>query len=181
MSLHAYPRSALVGDYIRAGIGFLLTAGPLLWVKPLSVMVYILGCLAILFAIFGIRTYLRQASRLELAAEGARFIGPFGLVIPWAELRQVEMRYFSTQRGRRDGWMQLKLKGAGKPIRVDSSISEFSEVAQTVAHQAVSRELRLDEHTQVNLRSLGVELPDDKSEPAEPPAHVAGEGGGAER
>ena len=58
-----------------------------------------------------------------------------------------------------------------------ASISGFSEVAQTVAHHAVSRELRLDEHTQVNLRSLGVELPDDKSEPAEPPAHVADEGG----
>ena len=78
MSLHSYPRSALVGDYIRAGAGFALTAGPLIWVKPASMMVYILGGLAILFAIFGIRTYVRQATRLELAAEGIRTIGPFG-------------------------------------------------------------------------------------------------------
>ncbi len=181
MSLHSYPRSALVGDYIRAGAGFALTAGPLIWVKPASVMVYILGGLAILFAMFGFRTYVRQATRLELAAEGIRTIGPFGASLPWDALRQVELRFFSTQRSRRDGWMQLKLKGTGKSIRVDSSISEFSDIAETVVRQALDRDVVLDEHTRTNFQSLGVELPNDDPEPAKPRADIAGEGGGVGR
>ncbi len=179
MSLHSYPRSALVGDYIRAGVGFALTAGPLFWVRPASVMVYFLGSLAILFAVFGFRTYLRQATRLELAAEGIRSVGPFGAIIPWDQLRQVEVRFFSTQRGRRDGWMQLKLKGTGRTIRIDSTISEFPDIAHTVVRQAVDRDVRLDEHTRANFQSLGVELPDDDPKPAKPRADIAGEGGRA--
>ncbi len=181
MSLHAYPRSALVGDYVRAGVGFVLTAGPLLWVKPASVMVYILGCLAMLFAIFGFRTYLRQATRLGLTAEDIRSIGPFGTTIRWDELRHVELRFFSTQRSRREGWMQLKMKGAGKRIQIDSTISAFSEIAHTVVRHALDRGVPLDEYTRVNFQSLGVELPDGDPEPAKPSAHVADEGGGAGR
>ena len=178
MSLHNYPRAALVPDYIRAGVGFALTAGPLLLVKPSSVMVYILGCLAALFLVFGLRTYLRQATWLEVAAEGVRAVGPFGAAIPWEELRHVELRFFSTQRSRQDGWMQLRIRGAGKVIRVDSTISEFPSIARTAAFRALERGVELDEHTRANFQSLGVDLPE-HGRPSDAQRDAAGEGGGA--
>ena len=178
MSLHNYPRSALVPDYIRAGIGVALTAGPLLLVKPATVMVYILGCLAALFLVFGFRTYLRQAAWLEVAAEGVRAVGLFGAAIPWQELRNVELRFFSTQRSRRDGWMQLKIRGAGKVIRVDSTISEFPSIARTAAMRALERGVELDEHTRANFQSLGVELPE-HGHLTKAQGDASGEGGGA--
>ena len=77
--------------------------------------------------------------------------------------------------------MQLKLKGTGRPIRIDSSISDFPDIAHKVVRQALDRDVDLDEHTRTNFQSLGVELPDDGPEPAKPRADIAGEGGGVGR
>jgi len=158
MSVHSYQFSDLVPDYLRAGAGFLLTGGPLLLVNPASVMVYVLGGLAALFAVFGIRTGLRQASRIQATAEDVRNVGPLGAVIPWSGLDMLELKYFSTQRNRKDGWMQLKLRGAGKIITVDSNISDFDKLAALCAAHAIDRDLALDEYSRSNLQSLGIAL-----------------------
>ena len=167
MSVHSYQFSDLAPDYLRAGAGFLLTGGPLLLVNPASVMVYVLGGLAALFAVFGIRTGLRQVSRIQATAEDVRNVGPLGAVIPWSGLDMLELKYFSTQRSRKDGWMQLKLRGVGKVITIDSNISDFDKLAALCAAQAINREVALDDNSRANLQSLGIDLGSDVA-PSEP-------------
>ncbi|MCG8689900.1 MAG: hypothetical protein MI806_01705 [Minwuiales bacterium] len=161
MSVHYYDPKALTGDYVRAGIGFALTAGPLLFVDLNSIMVYLLGGLALLFAVFGVRTAQRQVTKLELADEGVRSVGPAGTAIRWDELERVELRFFSTQRARREGWMQLKLKGGGRVIRVDSTISDFTNIARVAAMKAIAAGIPLDRYSVSNFQALNVDLPED--------------------
>ncbi len=174
MSTHTYSRNALIPEYLRSGIGVLLTGGPLLLAEPSAAVFFPLGGLALLFAGYGLRTALRQASRLEVSTEGVRDLGPLGAAIRWDDLDRLELRFFSTQRSRRDGWMQLKLKGAGRAIKVDSTVSAFNELARVCALTALSRGVALDEHSRTNYRALGIELPADESAHG---ADAAGEAG----
>lgn len=163
MSTHTYSPGKLIPEYFRSGVGVLLTGGPLLLAEPSAVVFYPLGGLALLFAVYGLRTALRQASRLEVSGEGVRNLGPFGAEIRWNDLDRLELRFFSTQRSRRDGWMQLKLKGAGRAIKADSTVSEFSELARVCALTALSRGVALDEHSRTNYQALGIDLPADEN------------------
>jgi len=59
MTRHAYPPSALFGDYLRAGAG-LVPSVMVLAIAPVGIVeTTILGGFAILFAVFGLRTALR--------------------------------------------------------------------------------------------------------------------------
>ena len=57
--------------------------------------------------------------------------------------------------------MQLKLKGGGRVIRVDSTISEFTNIAKIAALKAISAGLPLDRYSISNFRALNVDLPED--------------------
>src|SRR3546814_2315017 len=59
MNRHRYPAGSLKGDYLRAGIGLLVTAGPLSAGLGL-IAGAIFGGLAALFLGFGLRTLARQ-------------------------------------------------------------------------------------------------------------------------
>jgi hypothetical protein len=156
MSDHRYPPAALTTDYLRSGAGFLLTGGPLLLAKPSTPMVYILGGLAILFVLFGLRTALRQMTRIEMTDTRLSATGPLGSTIHWESLEGVKLRYFSTRRDRSEGWMQLKLTSGAGSIRLDSEISDFAAIAARAAHEAEHRGLPLSEATRANLSTLGL-------------------------
>jgi hypothetical protein len=156
MSKHRYPAAALTTDYLRAGAGFLLTGGPLLLAKPSPLMVYVLGGLAILFLLFGLRTALRQMTRFEMTDSRLSAAGPLGATIRWATLETVQLRYFSTRRDRSEGWMQLKLKSGEGSVRLDSELSDFDTIAARAAYEAEHRGLALSETTRANLATLDV-------------------------
>ena len=146
----------MVADYLRAGAGLALTAGPLLFAELLPLVALVLGILAALFAAYGVRTALRQNTAVELSEEGIRTTGPFGTGIAWSDLHDVQLRYFSTRRDRGQGWMQLKLKGAGRTIRIDSSLQGFDEVTEWVARAARQRQLPVSAPTAANLAAMGI-------------------------
>ena len=154
MTQHRYPFSALIGDYIRAAIGLILTAGPILFTPISSTMGYVLGGLVILFFVYALRTVIRHRSVLEVSAMGIRATGPVATTIRWADLDDVELRYYSTHRDRARGWMQLRLKGAGRSLSADSTLSEFPVVVQHVINGAQARGLELTETTLANLNAL---------------------------
>jgi len=156
MSKHRYPGAALTTDYLRGGAGFLLTGGPLLLAKPSPLMVYVLGGLAILFLLFGLRTALRHMTRFEMTDSRLSAAGPLGTTIRWASLEAVQLRYFSTRRDRTEGWMQLKLKSENGSMRLDSELSDFEAIAARAAVEAEHRGLDLNENTRANLATLGI-------------------------
>ena len=158
MSEHRYPVDALVGDYLRAGAGLLLVGAPLVLV-PLNIYVEgALGGLAALFGAFGGLTALRQLRRIEVGEEGIAARGPFPVRLTWEALEGVTLRYFATRRDGARGWMELKLRGAGRRLLLDSRIDGFNDIAQRTARAAARRQLPLTPATAANFAALGIPM-----------------------
>ncbi len=155
MSEYRYTAAALAPDYVRAGAGILLTAGPLALVNPTPALAYVMGGLALLFALFAARTAIRHLTTIRLTSTGIRALGPFAAAIEWAELTKVELRYFSTRRDRTKGWMQLRLRGRGIGLRLDSNVDAFESIAARVIDEARAHGVGLDDSTRANLAAIG--------------------------
>ena len=155
-STHRYPFSEIGADYLRAAAGLALTAGPLLFADLLPAFAMILAGLALLFAGYGVRTWLRQQTVVEVSDEALRTLGPFGKTVPWAALDEVRLRYFSTRRDRAKGWMQLTVKGQNATLHVDSTLDAFEDVARRVVAAAEQRGITLAPTTLSNLEALGI-------------------------
>jgi hypothetical protein len=159
MSVHRYPASALVADYGRAGVGFALTGLPVLFLDPAPAFAWCLGVLAVVFAAFGARTALRQFTSYELSDDGLVARGPWPGRIAWNEIEAVKLRFFSTKRDRKQGWMQLDLKAAHGRIRVDSTLEDFHLIARRAVDAAQARGVPLPDATRGNLTGLGIHAP----------------------
>lgn len=160
MTVHIYPRNVLVPDYARAGIGFALTAGPLALVSATTAVTSILAGLALVFAAFGLRTAVRQRTTIEIDLDGVRRLGPFPRAIAWRELDGLRLRFFSTKRGRRDGWMQIKIRCGRRVIEADSTISDFDAIARAALRHGLANGLDLDDYSRANFRAMGIEVAD---------------------
>lgn len=158
MSLHRYPPKALLGDYLRAGFGLLLTLGPALAVPGDSAALWVLLPLALLFAVFGVRTLARHKASVELTQEGVTLSTWTRSTLKWSDLQQFRVDYYSTRGDRSGGWMQLKAKGSGTTIQVDSAIDEFVAIAGAAAAAARSNGVEISEATRVNLGHLGIAI-----------------------
>ena len=122
---HAYPNSAMAGDYLRAAAGLVPTGILLATVPVSSTAAIVLGGFAAIFAVFGARTFVRHGTQIEMTGTELRTIGVRRQVIPWTELDRVRLAYYSTRKDRHGGWMQLEL-GAGRVrVRLDSRIDGF--------------------------------------------------------
>ena len=152
-----YPRGAVIADYIRALAGMVMTLGPLAILNVGSVMVYILAGLGALFFFFGFRTILRHLTRVELSAEGIRIAGPLGRAIRWRDLDSLALRYYTTRRGKLDGWMLLKIKGKGSVIALDSAIDGFDDIVIRALDAARDNGVALEESTLTNLPAMGID------------------------
>ena len=158
MSMHRYPSSALTGDYARAGLGLALTLGPAAMVAPGSGALWVLLPLALLFAVFGFRTVARQIAIVELADDAVAIKTWRRVALPWREMKQLKVDYYSTRGDRAGGWMQLTAKGASGVIRIDSAIEGFVAIAQAAADAARVNGVEVSEATRVNLAHLGIAI-----------------------
>ena len=165
LNLHRYPSRALVADYARAGLGMALTLGPLAFFNAETVMVYILGGLGALFGAFGLRTFLRHMTHVEISPGEIRLRGPVGRGLRWQRLDELTLKFYTTQRDKHGGWMQLKLKGDGCVLTIDSSIDGFADIAGEALAAARDRRLSLNDDTRANIAALGL-APDDPAERA---------------
>ena len=158
MTRHAYPPSALAGDYLRAAAGF-FPAIAVLAIEPVGIVGgTVLGGFAALFAVFGIRTALRHCTSIEVNEAALRSSGLLQTSIWWSKLDRMKVSYYSTSRDGRGGWMQLELRAGWSSLRVDSRVEGFSELVVAAAKAAEMRCLSLDPATSANLQALGIEL-----------------------
>jgi len=149
-----YPAAALSADYARAAIGAALFLGALAWLEPAAAIGGILAAGAALFLVYFARTACRQLTRIEVDEAGIRARGPLGAAIRWGELRSLRLDYYSTRRDQEEGWMQLKLRGARRTIRVDSGLAGFAELVRAAVERARAAGVELDEPTLLNLKLL---------------------------
>src|SRR5436190_1897060 len=118
MTRHAYPPSALLGDYVRAAVGF-FPAIAVLAIEPVGIGgATMLGGFAALFAVFGIRTALRHCTSIEVTEVALQSSGPLRASIWWSKLDRMKLSYYSTGRDGRGGWMQLKLAAGWSTLRI---------------------------------------------------------------
>ena len=158
MERYHYPTSSLVPDYARVAIGLGATLGPLIWLELAPAVAIFLAVLAGLFIWFGLRTAIRQQSWIELSPETIRIAGPFGRQLDWRALERLQLAYFAPRRARREGWLQLTLRGPDKrPMRLDSTLAGFDRVLQRALAAATARPIELDPTTLANLAAIGLD------------------------
>ncbi|MDH3228810.1 MAG: hypothetical protein OEN55_03350 [Alphaproteobacteria bacterium] len=156
MSLYRYSGRALAGDYLRAGSGLAVTAGPVLLLEPAPAVAAMLAALSILFGAFALRTGLRQLTTVELTNDGIVSRGPVSCYIPWHEVTRLRLDYYATRRESQRGWMQLKIGSRYRRIRVDSTIDGFGQIAATVAGAAREYSIPLTDTAVANFGALGI-------------------------
>lgn len=154
-----YPSKAMLGDYLRAAFGLTLTGTPIVLSGPGSATVWVLGPLALLFAIFGARTALRHRTTVELDDINVVVYGLGTQKLAWSDLQDIRLNYYSTKRDRSQGWMQLVLRGPNAKLRFDSTLDGFPDVARRAYTTARAKGFELTEATISNFAALGFEPP----------------------
>jgi hypothetical protein len=164
VSTYRYPRATVIGDFVRAGIGLAITAGPALAIPATSPAQFVLVPLGLLFLAFGVRTWLRSVAVIAVTARDISLSAPWHARLAWQNLKAVRVNYYSTRFDRSGGWMQLMLKGAGGPdgatIRLDSTLEGFSDIARQAAAAARAAGVPLSEATKNNFSALGIAVDD---------------------
>ncbi|WP_404325918.1 hypothetical protein [Aerophototrophica crusticola] len=159
MAAGRYPADVLKADYLRAGAGLALTLAPFAITIPHPVVAVPCAAAALLFGAFGARTVQRQMTRVWMDETGLVAEGPLGGSIRWADLSDVSLRYYSTKKDRKDGWLHLVLKGGGRKLSLESTLDGFDTIAERVAQAATENRLRVSEDTRENFLSLGFYVP----------------------
>ena len=154
MSHHRYPRKSLLADYARAAVGIAVIGVPMVLADLSGFVGLLVVALWALFAAYGARTAIRHLTTVEVSEIGIRTLGPLAREIPWEELRDIQLRYYATRRDRVGGWMQLKVRGAGGSISLDSTLDGFDDVLAWVAEAAHGRGIELNEATRENLQQV---------------------------
>ena len=172
--LYRYHRRTLLADHARALAGLTVCALPLLALDVAFAVACVLAAVAAVFAAFGLRTWQRQLTAVELSPQGIATRGPLARRIAWRELSAMRLAFYSMRRRRsspagpedavRRGWMELKLAGPGGRIAVDSSLQGFDAVVAAAFAAARARELPLSAVTRANLDAMGL-APDDGGAP----------------
>ncbi len=158
MSVYRYPLNRILADYFLGGSGAAMS-GALLALAPGSEFVLIaFGGLTGLFLLFTMRTAIRQRLRIAADADGIRVTGGWVRSLRWDEVEAVRLRYFSTRRSRKDGWMTLTLRGRGGRLSVDSHLDGFDALARRAGEAAEARHLSLDPATRSNFAALEIAL-----------------------
>jgi hypothetical protein len=158
MAVYRYPLTRILADYFL-GIGGAVMSGGLVALAPGSPFVLILfGGLTSVFLVFTIRTAFRQRLRIAADVDGIRVSGGWVRSLRWDEVETVTLRYFSTRRSRKGGWMTLTLRGRGQKIAIDSHLDGFEALARRGAALAAERDLPLDPTSASNFAALDIGL-----------------------
>ena len=166
MDSHRYPLRVVGADYGRAAAGLAITLGPIAVFGMTPPVVYILGGFGTLFAVFGVRTMLRHLTRIEVSADEIRVTAPVQAILYWRDLDSMTLSYYSTRRDRQGGWMQLKLGGANRALKLDSTIEGFPAIARQALCAAQDNRVTLSRPTLANLAALGLAIEDGDQPPA---------------
>lgn len=159
--IRTYPFQSLMNDYIRAAIGFGICIAPIAHGARISGAIWALVVCAVLFALYAARTMLRQFARVVMTDMGIQSTALVRREIPWSQLSELKLSYFSTRRGKDKGWMQLRLRGNNCTLRFDSALNGFEEIVRRASEAARANNLELHDITVQNLTAMGISQPDE--------------------
>lgn len=158
-SIHRWPPRSLTGDLVRGviafGLALLLSLATPIGSFPFFGVLVLVG----LFGLYLASTVSRLTSVVEADDQGLRLSGGlFGArAIKWAELERFELRHFPLSRDRKEGWMDLKLRGSGRQsIAIDDRLDRFGEVLARAWEAARAAEIGISDTTHANLVAAGI-------------------------
>ena len=134
----------------------MVMALPLCSVTTIGTVTWALAAGALLFAVYGFHTVLRHFGAIECNDDGIFVSGPFSRSVSWMALADVQVRYFSTRRDGRKGWMQLVVKSSTQSIRVESTLTGFIDIVSAALNAANKKGIDLSPTTLGNAEVLGV-------------------------
>jgi hypothetical protein len=153
-----YPLSSLVYDYMRGILGLGISAVVLQSIGFDTPIFWVILGLTGLFLVWLANTALRHISRIRFDEEGLESMPWPKKSISWSGLEDMALRYYSTRRKRKDGWMTLTLKSGKSKIDIESSLPHFADIVARAAHAAKQAQLPLDHVTVENMNALGVKV-----------------------
>jgi len=153
-TLYRHTLRTLAPDYIRAIGGILLTAGTLVFAQTTGTVAWILGAGLLLFVGYAVHTAIRHASTVRCDENGIFVTGPLRRAVDWNDLTDVRLRYFSTRRDGRNGWMQLIVKGPHASVRIESTLTGFKDIVADAVKIADRNEIQLSSTTLGNIEVL---------------------------
>lgn len=160
-----YPPGQLLGDDLRALAGLAFALGLLFASDFAPLALWICGPLALLFALFGLRTLLMHVTEARLADSGLERqirLPAWTLArrLDWNQLQDLRLRYYATRRQRREmegGYFQLSLRDPQGRMKFESTLEGFDELAESAVEAARTQGLELDEATRDSLFHLGLD------------------------
>lgn len=153
-----YPVSSLVYDYLRGILGLGISIVILQSLSLETPIFWVIVGLAVLFLVWLANTALRHASRIRFDEEGLRSMPWPKKNIAWSGLEEMALRYYSTRRKRKDGWMTLTLKSGREKIDIESTLPHFADIVARAAYAAKQANLPLDQITLDNMDAIGVKV-----------------------
>ena len=156
MSVHRYPPQTLLGDYVRAGLGLLLTVPPLLFLAPGTAIALALLIVAGVCLFFVARTVERNRAIVSLDDEAITLTTFRMSRVRWADLARMTLSYYTVKRDKSDGWMELILKDDKATIKLDSRLDGFLAIVVKAARVARERRIPLNQITLSNLKALKI-------------------------
>ncbi|MGF7163107.1 hypothetical protein FHS85_004765 [Rhodoligotrophos appendicifer] len=118
----------------------------------------IAGIIALLFGAQLIAAVARHMSVIGIDDDAITRSTPFGRQIRWADLDDVELRYFSTRRDRENGWMDLVLRGGRQKIVIDSDHPGFDPAVRRAVRTLRKKGIAMSPATIANAIVLGLDV-----------------------
>jgi hypothetical protein len=164
-----YPVRSLIGDYLRAASGLGVGAVVLVSVPSDSMaVVVIFGAIAVLFAVFGLRTVQRHITEVALSKKGIACRAFRLRTIFWQDLDRLKLRFYGTRRRSsqdRSNFLELTLAGGGTSLSFESSIEGFELIVWRAAKAARENAVSLDPTSAGNLLGIGIDADEDTPPP----------------
>ena len=153
-----YPVGSLVYDYMRGILGLGISVVIIQSIGDDTPIFWVILGLAVLFMVWLVNTALRHISRIRFDEEGLRTAPWPKKTIAWSGLEEMALRYYSTRRKRKDGWMTLSLKSGKDKIDIESTLPHFADIVARAAYAAKQANLPLDQVTVDNMDAIGVKV-----------------------
>jgi hypothetical protein len=164
MTILEYPAKAALGDYARAAVGLVFTAGPAIGIAHATghwtFAHWILVPLAVLFAAFAWRTWRRQATQVAWDETGLSLSGAAQVSLRWDQVRSLKLAFYATSRDRTGGWMQLTIGSDTANVKADSGAVNFPDLAARAVAAAIAANIPIDAASRANFQALGIRIPE---------------------
>lgn len=148
---YRYPRRMLLFDGLRAGVGILITLGPLLFLTVSRSLAMALGVVGLIFLWFGFRVLAQCMVSIVPSADGLSIRGLRQRFLGWEDLKGLKLAYYAPIRRRNAGWYQLTLMGKEGAIKLDSTMDGFDDLLRSALAAATHANLVYDPSTRENL------------------------------